>query len=61
MSEVAGVVTVPEAGVRIGVPCDRLRKELRRRPELAALVRRVGPTRVIAVADLERLRAGIGV
>jgi hypothetical protein len=54
------VVTIPTTGLRIGRTPERIRKEIRRNPSLAALVRTIGPVRVFAVADLDRVKDLLG-
>lgn len=49
-------LTVPEAATEVGCPLDRFRRLIRRRADLAELLREIGPLRTIGVEDLERVK-----
>lgn len=55
----APVLTVPVLALRIGVPLDRLRRVLQRRPDLAALLTMAGPTRVLPSDRVEEFAAAL--
>lgn len=54
-------LTIPEAALAIGQTPDRLRKVLRRRPDLQAMLIRRGPLYLVRATDLDRLREAVGV
>lgn len=54
-------ITIPKLAAQIGVEVDRVRKKIRRRPELAALVESVGRTRVLPAGRVEDFRRLLGV
>jgi hypothetical protein len=51
------LLTLPEASVRTGIGLDRIRKSVKQKPEVAALLVRHGPLRLIRISDLGRFRA----
>lgn len=54
------LLTLPTASMRVGYSPEFARKRLARDRRLDAVVRRVGPIRVVYVRDLERLKQLLG-
>ncbi|MDB5306620.1 MAG: hypothetical protein JWO38_822 [Gemmataceae bacterium] len=60
-SELAPGKTLPEIAQLDNHPLDKLRRAIRRRPELARMLRRVGPTRIVPAEAVEEFRAAVRV
>lgn len=54
-------VTIPNLALELRVNLDWLRRQFRRRPDLAGLSRRVGHVRVVRREDVDRVKELIGV
>lgn len=55
------LLTTPQAATAAGIALDRLRKLVRRHPDIANLFEHVGPVRVIRADRLDELKAAVKV
>lgn len=53
------VLSLPTVAIKIEVGIDQLRKIVKRRPDLQAMMQRVGSTRLLPVGRLDEFRTAV--